>query len=153
MEVPPRAEVCPCWPLGTAGDVCDKHGGWSDDSLPNKKPFILGKGITTIASLWHACTMNPRTALLILPSWAAELLSVCRTLVSSRSVRAQRAVAGFSSLHLIQHLWQNSTKTVTFFAPHHWKISMYSQIPPGNMHIFMPPSSTLDHQPVSSASS
>lgn len=51
------------------------------------------------------------------------------------------------NLHLIQHLWQNSTKTVNILAPHHWKIGMYAEIPPGNLHGFMLPSSTLDRQP------
>jgi len=67
--------------------------------------------------------------------------------VSDRLVRARRAVANFSSLHLIQHLWQNSTKTADFFASHHWKIGTYAEIPPGNIHVFMLPSSAMNRQP------
>lgn len=62
-------------------------------------------------------------------------------------MRAQGAVAGFFSLHLIQHLWQNSTKTIDFCVSHPWKIGTYAEIPPGNIRVFMQPSLAWDRQP------
>jgi len=65
----------------------------------------------------------------------------------------RRALTSLSCLHLIQHLWQNSPKTVDCFASHHWKVGTYTKILPSIIRIFMLPSSALGREPGSSASS
>lgn len=47
---------------------------------------------------------------------------------------------------LIQHLWQNSPKTIAFYVPHYWKVETYAKIPSGNISLFVLPSSPLDRQ-------